>query len=134
MGAKLKSKTHLHNTFFDFLSRFLCVWLQSLKKFDLKKIFFEKNRKRCQKRRISRWFWIRWKSCEKMHHKKVISKTSLTSMSKSEKSAFFRHVFANNLFWYIFSKLFQRIRNQREILRFLTPLSILSKKIFFRSY
>jgi hypothetical protein len=30
--------------------------------------------------------------------KKVISKTSLTNMSKSEKSAFFRHVFANNFF------------------------------------
>ncbi len=32
MGAKLKSKTHLQNRFFDFLSRFLRVWLQSLKK------------------------------------------------------------------------------------------------------
>ena len=32
MGAKLKSKTHLQNTFFDFLSRFLRVCLQSLKK------------------------------------------------------------------------------------------------------
>jgi hypothetical protein len=32
MGAKSKSKTHLQNTFFDFLSRFLRVWLQSLKK------------------------------------------------------------------------------------------------------
>jgi hypothetical protein len=32
MGAKLKSKTHLENKFFDFLSRFLRVWLQSLKK------------------------------------------------------------------------------------------------------
>ncbi len=32
MGAKLKSKTHLQNTFFDFLSRVLRVWLQSLKK------------------------------------------------------------------------------------------------------
>ncbi len=32
MGAKLKSKTHLQNTFFDFLSRSLRVWLQSLKK------------------------------------------------------------------------------------------------------
>ncbi len=52
-------------------------------------------------------------------------------MSKSEKSAFFCHVFANNFFWYIFSKLFQRIRNQREILRFLTPFSIFSKKKFF---
>ena len=32
MGAKLKSKTHLQNMFFYFLSRFLRVWLQSLKK------------------------------------------------------------------------------------------------------
>jgi hypothetical protein len=28
----LKSKTHLQNTFFDFMSHFLRVWLQSLKK------------------------------------------------------------------------------------------------------
>jgi hypothetical protein len=66
--------------------------------------------------------------------KKVISKTSLTNMSKSEKSAYFRHVFANNFFWCVFSKLFQRIPNQREILRFLTPFLIFSKKIFYRSY
>ncbi len=26
MGAKLNSKTHLQNTFFDFLSRFVRVW------------------------------------------------------------------------------------------------------------
>ncbi len=52
-------------------------------------------------------------------------------MRKSEKSAYFRHVFANNFFLSIFSKLFQRIRNQREILRFLTPYMILSKKNFF---
>ncbi len=32
MGAKLKSKTHLLNMFFDFLSRFLRVRLQSLQK------------------------------------------------------------------------------------------------------
>ena len=62
--------------------------------------------------------------------KKVISKTSWTNISKSEKSAYFRHVFANNFFWYIFSKLFQRIQNQREILRFLTPFSSLKKKNF----
>ncbi len=55
-------------------------------------------------------------------------------MSKSEKRAFFRHIFANNFFWYIFSKLFQRIRNQQEILRFLTPFSIFSKINYFRSY
>ncbi len=51
MGAKLKSKTHLQNTFFDFLSRFLRVLLQSLKKVLIwpKKNFFWKNPKRCQK-------------------------------------------------------------------------------------
>ncbi len=32
MAAKLKSKTHLLNTLFDFLSRLLRVWLHSLKK------------------------------------------------------------------------------------------------------
>jgi hypothetical protein len=32
MGAKLKSKTHLLNTFFDFLSRFMQIWLQKFAK------------------------------------------------------------------------------------------------------
>jgi hypothetical protein len=41
-----------------------------------------------------------------MRQKKVISKTSLTNMSKSEKSAFFRHVFANNFFFVNFFKTF----------------------------
>jgi hypothetical protein len=37
-GAKFKSKNHLQSMFSDFLSRFLCSWLQSLKKcsYDLK--------------------------------------------------------------------------------------------------
>jgi hypothetical protein len=41
--------------------------------------------------------------------KRVRNKTSLRKMIKSGKSAHFRHVFANNYFWYIFKKLFQRI-------------------------
>ncbi len=45
------------------------------------------------------------------------------------KSFFFRHVFANNFFLVHFSKLFQRIRNQREIL---TPFLIFSKKNFLQ--
>jgi hypothetical protein len=55
MSAKLKSKTLLQNTFFDFLSRFLRVWLQSLKKYyyDLTQIFLEKIKKGAKKRRIS---------------------------------------------------------------------------------
>ncbi len=46
----------------------------------------------------------------------------------------FTHVrqtcFAYYFFWCIFSQLFQRIRNQREILRFLTPFLIKKKKFF----
>ncbi len=30
MGVKWNSKTHLQNTFFGFLSRFVRVWLQNL--------------------------------------------------------------------------------------------------------
>ncbi len=47
MGEKLKSKTHLQNMFFDFFSRFLRVWLQSLKKVLIwpKKIFFDNSKK-----------------------------------------------------------------------------------------
>ena len=47
MGEKLKSKAHLLNTFFYFLSRFLRVWLQSLKKVLIwpKKNFVEKIKK-----------------------------------------------------------------------------------------
>ncbi len=54
----------------------------------------------------------------KTRQKKVIKKTSLTNMSKSRKSAYFRHVFDNNFFWYILLTLFQRIWNHREILGF----------------
>jgi hypothetical protein len=49
-----------------------------------------------------------------MHTKKVISKTSLTDMSKSEKSAYFRHVYDNNFFNAFFLNFF----NGFEILRF----------------
>jgi hypothetical protein len=47
MGTKLKSKTHLQYTFFDFLSGFLCVWLQSFQKVLIltKKIFGQKSKK-----------------------------------------------------------------------------------------
>ncbi len=72
MDVKLKSKTHLKNTFFDFLSRFLRIWLQSLQKVLIwpKNFFLKKIKKGIKKRRISRWFRIRRKSCKKMHQKK----------------------------------------------------------------
>ncbi len=108
MGAKLKSKTHLLNTFFDFLSRFLRIWLQSLKKYyyDLKKIFLQKNKKRCQKTQNFTLISNPLKKLLKNAPKKVTGKTSLTNMSKNEKSAFFRHVFANNICWCIFLNFF----------------------------
>jgi hypothetical protein len=40
MGAKLKSKTHLQNTFFNFYSRFLRVLLQSFKNVLILPYFF----------------------------------------------------------------------------------------------
>jgi hypothetical protein len=46
MGAKLKSKTHSQNNFFDFLRRFLRIWLQSLQKVLIcPQIFFFKSKK-----------------------------------------------------------------------------------------
>ncbi len=65
-----------------------------------------------------------------MHQKKVISK------NVTEICIFFTftHVrqtcFAYNFFGAFFLQLFQRIRNQRELLRFLTPFLIFCK-IFF---
>jgi hypothetical protein len=93
----------------------------------LKKLIWQKKnspkiKKGIQKRRISRWFQIRWKSNKKCT-KKVIGKTSLTNMSEREKSAYFCHVFANNFFYVeLLKKIFQRIWNQRKILRFLIPI------------
>jgi hypothetical protein len=45
MHAKLNSESHLWNTFFDFLSLFLCVWLKSLQKVQKwpQKFFFSNN-------------------------------------------------------------------------------------------
>jgi hypothetical protein len=42
------------------------------------------------------------KSVKKCNNKNVISKTSFANMNKSEKSAYFRHVFANNFLVHFF--------------------------------
>ncbi len=87
--------------FFYFWRRFLRVWLKSLKKMLIwpKKICFEKNQKRYQKTQNLMLISNLLKGFKKIHQKKVISKTSSTKMSKSGKSAYFRHIFANNFFW-----------------------------------
>ncbi len=63
-----------------------------------------------------------------MHHKKVINKTSLTNMSKSGKSAYFRHIFANNFF----GKFLKNFFNGFEISMNLCVFDIFfNKKMFF---
>ncbi len=52
-------------------------------------------------------------------------------MSKKWKRAFFRHILLITFLWCIFSKLFQRIWNQREILHFLIPILNFLIKNFF---
>jgi hypothetical protein len=84
-----------------------------------------------KKRKISRWFRIRWKSFEKCTKKKLLAKTWRKNALFSLLLMFVKLVLLITFFWCIFSQLFQRIRNQREILRFLTPFSIFFKtKIF----
>ncbi len=89
-----------------------------------------KNLKRCQKTQnftlISNPLKKFWKNLQK----KVISK------NETEKCTFFTftHVrqtcFAYNFFWRIFSQRFQRIQNQREILRFFYTFFDKKKKNF----
>ncbi len=90
MGVKLKSKTHLLNTFFDFFSRFLRVRLQSLQKVLIwpPKLFSKNIRKEIKKRIISRWFQIRWKSCKKCTKKSYKQKKVWWTWVKSEKGFF----------------------------------------------
>ncbi len=92
MGAKLKSKTHLQNTFCDFLSCFLRK--------------FAKSAKRYRKTQNFTLISNQLKKLKKNAPKKVPGKKNFTNMSKSEKRACFRHIFANNFFWVHFSKLF----------------------------
>jgi hypothetical protein len=131
MSAKLISKTHLQNTFFDFWAFFAHLASKFEKSTNMTwNFFFFKSKKGGNKRRISRWFRIRWNRFEKMHPKKVISK------NVTEICIFFTltHVrqtcFACNFFWWILLQLFQRIRNQREIMRFLISFLIFCKKKF----
>jgi histone H3/H4 len=70
------------------------------------KILFEKNQKRYQKTQNFTLISNPLKKLLKNAPKKVISKTSLTHMSKNEKSAYFRHIFDNNFFLVHFFKPF----------------------------
>ncbi len=109
------------------------VWKKYLYCMTFNKFFLEKIEEGVKKRRISRWFWIRWKSCEKMHQKKVIRKTSLTNRSKSEKV----HFSVTFLLITFFRAFFQNCFNRFEIsVKFWVfwHLFRLKKKNILRSY
>jgi hypothetical protein len=91
MGAKL-------NTFFDFFEPYFA---EKIKKAELYAESVETVYKKCTK--------------------KVISKTSLTNMSKSEKNAYCRQVFANNFFG-AFLKTFSTVLKLALNSAFLIPL------------
>jgi hypothetical protein len=121
---------HIYSICF-FLEAVFCAWgfkVWKKYKYDPKKNFFEKIQKGIKNAE----FHADFKSVEKVlknSPKKVTSKTSLTNMCKSGKSAYFCHVFADNFVLVHFLKLFQRIWNQRENLRFLIPF--LKKKNWY---
>jgi hypothetical protein len=99
LNAKLKSKTQLQNTFFYFLSHFFAHLASKFSKSaNMKKKFSWKKQKRYQKMLILNIL----KKLLRNASNKVISKTRLTNIRKSEKSGYFCHVFANNFFWCIF--------------------------------
>ncbi len=75
-------------------------------KYDLWKKKFWTNQKRCQKTQNFTLISNPLKKLLKNAPKKSYKQTSLTNMSKSEKSAYFRQVFANNFFWVHFFKPF----------------------------
>ncbi len=130
MGAKLKSKTHLQYVFWffePFLARLASKFEKSTN-MTFKKYFFEKSKKVSKNAK----FHADFESVEKMHHKKVISKTSLTNMSKSKKSAFFRHVFANNFFLvHLFKTFSTDSKSAWNSAFFDTFFDFFKKKFFF---
>ncbi len=64
----------------------------------------------------------------------VINKTSLTNMIKSEKNAYFRHVFANNFFCAFFQTFFNGFEIIMKFCVFDTHIEFLRKKKYFCSY
>ncbi len=118
MGTKLKLKTHLQNTFFWFFEPFFGRLASK----------FSKSANMTQKSRISRWFWIRWKSCK--NAQKSFKQNKLTNMRKSEKSAYFRHVFANNFFVHFF-KTFSTDYKSAWNSTFLIPVLNFKKQTIF---
>ncbi len=116
MGAKLKSKTHLLNTFFWFFEPFLRVWLQSLKKVLIWPIFF---------------FFLIKKGVKKRRISKQNAKQVLRTRVKVKKV----HISVTFLLITFFGAFFQTFFNGFDIsvkfCVFLTHIEFLEEKFFF---
>ncbi len=132
MGAKLKSKTHLLNTFFNcfepFFTRFASKFAKSAN-LNPKNFFLKKIRKDIKKRRFSRWFRIRWKSCKKCT-KKSYQRKSWTNMSKKWKKAFFPSHFCYLFMVHFFITFSTDSKSAWNSAFFDTHIEFCSKKIF----
>ncbi len=127
MGAKLKSKTHLLNTFLIFWDFFLMFGFKVFKKclYD-KKIVLKKSKKISKNTE----FLADFKSVEKLLQnatKKVISKTTLMNMSKSENNTYFCHVLAHNFFGAFFQNFFNGFKISVKFCIFFTHIEFLKK-------
>ncbi len=94
----------------------------------LKRFFLKKSKKVSKNAEFHADFKSVEKFVKKCKQKKLWAKQVWRTWVKVKIVHFYVTFLLINFFWYIFSKLFQRIRNQREILRFLTPFSIKKKK------
>ncbi len=98
---------YFHKKRFSVFWAVSCVFAVKVRKkyYDLKKNFFL-NRKSAKKPRISRWFWIRWKSFEKMYQKKLLAKTWQKNALFSLLLMFVKLVLLITFFWCIFFPTF----------------------------
>ncbi len=126
---------YIHKKRFSvFLSRFLRICSQSSKKvliWPKKFFFFTKSKKVSKNAEFHADFESVEKVLKKCIKKKLLAKTWRKNAHFSLLFMFVKLVLLITFFWCIFSQLFQRIWNQREVLRFLTPFWILKKKNFF---
>jgi hypothetical protein len=68
-----------------------------------------------------------------MHQQKVMSEASLTNMSKTEKCAYFHHIFANNFFGTFLKNCFNGFEISVKFCIYLYPYCIF-EEIFFGTY
>ncbi len=128
MGAILKSKTHLLNTFFIFWAVFCAFGFKVFKEFyyDPKKVFFEKIKKPL----ISCWFRICWKIWKKCTKKKLSAKKVWRTWVKVKKG----HISVTFLlitFLVHFFKTFSTDSKSAWNSAFLIPILNFEKKSFF---